>query len=97
MNAEGHEDITKRSKTPGVGSYTIKRLYPGGQKYTMRGIHNVNNDSFENISPGPAAYNPIRVNKIISYKFEGKKMKNLLIIIILVLENILFYIVIKLF
>jgi hypothetical protein len=73
MNAEGHEDITKRSKTPGVGSYTIKRLYPGGQKYTMRGIHNVNNDSFENISPGPAAYNPIRVNKIISYKFEGKK------------------------
>ena len=73
MNAEGHEDITKRSKTPGVGLYTIKRLFPGGKKYTMRGVHNVNNDSFENISPGPAAYNPIRVNKIISYKFEGKK------------------------
>ena len=73
MNAEGHEDITKRSKTPGVGSYTIKRLFPEGAKYTMRGVHNVNNDSFENISPGPAAYNPIRVKKVISYKFEGKK------------------------
>ena len=39
----------------------------------MRGIHNVNNDSFENISPGPAAYTPIKAKKIISYQFEGRK------------------------
>ena len=59
-----------KNKIPGVCKYHIKSAVPNGIKYTMRKIINVDFSKYRNISPGPAAYNPIYFNNNVhSYTF----------------------------